>query len=193
MRIGKLEVTGGFLLLAAWLNYLDRQAIVPLALVACACHELGHYVAIRLLGGDIKQINLTAIGAEMVLLRPLCGWRECVAALAGPVVNLLLALCFSRWESGSTFVGLNLVLGCFNLMPVGRLDGGRVLDYILSLFLIPDLAQWIIDGVDALCGLLFLSVGLVLAWSAGNFTLLLVALWLLEIAATRKREEKSRK
>ena len=34
MRLGRVEVTGGFLLLTAWLNYLDRQGVVPLALLA---------------------------------------------------------------------------------------------------------------------------------------------------------------
>ena len=45
MRLGRVEVTGGFLLLTAWLNYLDRQGVVPLALLACAraavCLPLG--------------------------------------------------------------------------------------------------------------------------------------------------------
>ena len=35
LRPGRVEVTGGFLLLAAWLNYLDRQHLVPLAAAAC--------------------------------------------------------------------------------------------------------------------------------------------------------------
>lgn len=47
MRLGRVEVTGGFLLLTAWLNYLDRQGVVPLALLACALHELGHWAASR--------------------------------------------------------------------------------------------------------------------------------------------------
>ena len=55
MRLGRIEATGGFFLLAAWLNYLDRQHLVPLAAAACLLHELGHYAAIRLLGGDIKK------------------------------------------------------------------------------------------------------------------------------------------
>lgn len=125
MRLGRIEATGGFFLLAAWLNYLDRQHLVPLAAAACLLHELGHYAAIRLLGGDIKLIRLTAVGAEMVLSGPLDYWREGAAALSGPLVNLLLASFFCRVEGGALFAGLNLALGCFNLLPVGRLDGGR--------------------------------------------------------------------
>ena len=69
MRLGRVEVTGGFLLLAAWLNYLDRSLLVPAALTACALHELGHILVIRLLGGNIKGVRLTAVGAELVLAR----------------------------------------------------------------------------------------------------------------------------
>ena len=35
MRIGKLEVTAPFFLMLAWLNYLDRQGLVPLCVLAC--------------------------------------------------------------------------------------------------------------------------------------------------------------
>ena len=65
MRLGRVEVTGGFLLLTAWLNYLDRQGVVPLALLACALHELGHWAALRALGARVRRVRLTAVGAEM--------------------------------------------------------------------------------------------------------------------------------
>ena len=54
MRIGRVEVTGGFLLLLAWLNYLDRSFLVPMAVLACMAHELGHFFVIRALNGNIK-------------------------------------------------------------------------------------------------------------------------------------------
>ena len=74
--LGRVEVTGGFLLLLAWLNYMDRSFLVPMALLACSAHELGHILMIRLLGGSIKQFRLTAIGGELVLDRPLSYWQE---------------------------------------------------------------------------------------------------------------------
>lgn len=118
-----MEATGGFFLLAAWLNYLDRDRIVPLVMAACLLHELGHYLAIRLLGGDVKLIRLTAVGAEMVLSRPLSYGREGAAALAGPLVNLMLAALFCRWSWGQLFAGLNLVLGL--LQSAARGQTGR--------------------------------------------------------------------
>ena len=71
MRLGRVEVTGGFLLLTAWLNYLDRQGVVPLALLACALHELGHWAALRALGARVRRVRLTAVGAEMEVDRTL--------------------------------------------------------------------------------------------------------------------------
>lgn len=45
IRLGRIEMTGGFLLLLAWLNYLDREFLLPMALAACGAHELGHLAA----------------------------------------------------------------------------------------------------------------------------------------------------
>ena len=82
-RLGRVEVTGGFLLLTAWLNYLDRQGVVPLALLACALHELGHWAALRALGVRVRRVRLTAVGAEMEVDRGLSYGGELLAALAG--------------------------------------------------------------------------------------------------------------
>lgn len=188
MRIGKVEATVGFFLLLAWLNYLDRQAIVPLAMTACLLHELGHYLVIRLFGGNVKLIRLTAVGAEMVLSKPLGYWQEGAAALAGPGVNLMLAAIFCNWPWSSLFSGLNLVLGCFNLMPIGRLDGGRAMYCTLALLVGPDAALRAGAWMDFLFTAVLLLSGLIILRVGGNLTLLLVALWMLSVFFSGKKE-----
>ena len=42
MRLGRVEVSAGCLLLLAWLNYWDTQGVVALGLLACLLHELAH-------------------------------------------------------------------------------------------------------------------------------------------------------
>lgn len=173
-----MEVTGGFLLLCAWLNYLDGQGIVPLALLACALHELGHLCAIRGMGGRVRRLSITAIGAEMEVDRALSYGGELLAALAGPLVNLALALLFCRLRGGAVFAGLNLVLCCFNLLPVGRLDGGRVLRCLLAWLFGPEAAWRAGRCVDRLLVGGLLVLGLCLARLGNSATLLLTALWL---------------
>ena len=178
MRAGHLEISGGFFLLLAWLNYLDRQGVVPLAMAACVLHELGHYGAICLMGGNVKEIRLTAIGAEMVLSRPLDYWQEGAAALAGPAVNLLLARLCCLWEGGALFAGINLALGCFNLLPVYRLDGGRALSCAVALLAGPDAAWRAGKWISQIIAALLLTAALLLFVLGGSVTLLLASLWL---------------
>lgn len=189
MRLGRLEVSCGFLLTIAWLNYLDRQCLVPMALLACALHELGHFAAIRCLGGDIGRVRLTAIGAEMELSRPLFGWREGAAALAGPAVNLILALLACRRVEGTVFAGLNLALACFNLLPVGSLDGGRALRCLLAALAGEDAARRAGERLDLCFTALALALGAVLAVKGGNITLLLAAVWMAGCLRREKRRQ----
>ena len=178
LKPGRVEVTGGFLLLTAWLNYLDAQGVVPLALLSCALHEMGHLLAIRMLGGRVRRISITAVGAEMELDRALSYGNECLAALAGPLVNLIMALLFCRIPGGTLFSGLNLVLACFNLLPIGRLDGGRVLCCALCWLLGPGPAWSAAQWINRLCISVLLLFGVCLARLGNSVTLLLTALWL---------------
>jgi stage IV sporulation protein FB len=187
MRLDRVEATGSFFLVLAWLNYLDEQGIVPLAMLACALHEGCHYFAIRSFGRNVRLIRLTAVGAEMVITHPLGYLQEGVAALAGPGGNLLLALIFCQVPGGAVFSGVNLALGCFNLMPIGRLDGGRAVRCTLSLFATPRLVENVCFCLDAVFTAVVLVCGLLLVKAGGNLSLLLVSLWLLAGVFSRKK------
>lgn len=193
LRPRRVEITGGFLLLAAWLNYLDRQGIVPLALLSCALHELGHLLVLRLLGVRVRRLSITAVGAEMETDRPLSYGGEILAALAGPLVNLVLALTFCRFSRGWVFAGLNLVLCCFNLLPVGRLDGGRVLRCVLAWLLGPEAAWRAGWWLDRLLAGALAALGLVLVGAGAGPTLLLTAAWLCSNLLREGRFEGKRK
>ena len=128
----------------------------------------------------------------MVMAHSLGYWQEGLAALAGPGTNLLLALIFCTREWGAAFAGLNLLLACFNMVPVGRLDGGRALNCAISLILSPDLANEIGRCLDLICTGLLLSMGVFLAGAGGNITLLLVAVWLLAVFFSQNLRQRNR-
>ena len=196
MRWGRVEITAGALLLWALLYYLDSGTLVLQALAACALHELGHYAAIRLLGGRVVRLRISCVGAEMALSarRPLGPARELAAALAGPAVNLLCAwLCAGLGEGWFCPAGVHLALGLFNLLPVAPLDGGRALACLLAL---AGRAEWARPAVGLLsAGLsMGLTMGALLLWRAGegSLTLVLTALWLAWpfLPRNKKKDEK---
>ena len=190
LRWRRLEVSGGFLLLTAALYYLDSSGVVPWALAACGLHEMGHLLAIRALGGRVSLLRLTCVGAELRLSAryPLSAGKQLAAALAGPAVNVLLALAAARWGEGAfLFAGLNLALGLFNLAPVAQLDGGRALCAALALLGAGERAEAVLRALSlALAGGLALGGCVLFLKGAVNVTLPLTALWLLIAAPVEK-------
>ncbi|MCC6232859.1 MAG: site-2 protease family protein [Verrucomicrobiales bacterium] len=117
-------------------------------------HEFGHALAARQFGIRTKDITLLPIGGVARLERmPDRPGQELLVALAGPAVNVVLALGLMLWLAlvggfrgdglseafeDSTAVRLLVVNGMlvvFNLIPAFPMDGGRVLRALLSFWL----------------------------------------------------------
>ena len=179
MGRGRVEVSPGFLLLAAWLNYADDQGVLPGILLSCALHELGHLAVLSLLNVPVKRIRVTTVGAEICVQVGMSYWGELLVVLAGPAVNFLLAALLCRVPGGETLAGMNLVLGCFNLLPVGRLDGGRALKCLLALAAGPELGELLAQLFSCLAVFVLCAAGWCLLQLGGNMTLLLVSVWLM--------------
>ena len=74
---------------------------------------------------------MTAFGVEMQVKKQVNYAGEFLITLAGPSVNLLLALLLSglgrQAEVCYVFAGTQAVLGVYNLLPMCPLDGGTLL------------------------------------------------------------------
>src|SRR3954452_14469766 len=151
-----------FLLFLGWIGMTHyarggRQAALEgilfiLLLFACVLlHELGHVFAARRYGIQTPDITLLPIGGVAQLERiPEKPSEELVVALAGPAVNLVIALALTLIlgglpspESGTqvqnpavSLLGrlawVNVTLAVFNLIPAFPMDGGRVLRAVLA-------------------------------------------------------------
>jgi Zn-dependent protease len=124
-QIGRMPPSTGELAAAAasWLTVL----------CAAGLHELGHLTAAWGCGAEVKGLRLDLFGARMELGGLLSYGQEFFVAAGGPFVSLLCAAvayplslrCGGvRWGE---FAGVSLLLGLVNLLPVGTLDGGRML------------------------------------------------------------------
>lgn len=192
----RVRLSPGFLLLAAVLAVLDGEGVLLWAALAAAVHELGHYAAVRLQGGAVKELRLTVSGGEMALDRryPLTYAGELLAILAGPGASLLLAMGALRLgngrEEGWLLAGLSLCLGWFNLLPVWPLDGGRALLLILAGFLPHDTAAAGVRLCSLALGTGLLAGGISLLARGGGATLAIMGCWLLLCQLRERKMEK---
>jgi Zn-dependent protease/CBS domain-containing protein len=166
-----------FLLFLAWIGFSYYQrggaeaaldgVVFLLALFGCVLlHEFGHALAARAFGIRTPDITLLPIGGVARLQRmPDRPWQELIVALAGPLVNVVIAavLIFLLGqhsalehlerlnEPGAAMLAklasVNIGLVLFNLIPAFPMDGGRVLRSLLAMALpysrATQIAAWI--------------------------------------------------
>lgn len=188
LRLGLMEISSGFLLLMALLFYFDQNGVIWLALLACFLHECGHWAIIHLCGGKVCRIHVRAVGAEMVLDPAHClsYRREWLCTIAGPATNLLLAAA-GAWAGASLWAGLNFILGCFHLLPVLPLDGGRCCYLLGCMVTEEERARRLMQIVSLILSVLFTIVGAYLFFSTGgNPTLLIVGGWIFSAFGKQK-------
>lgn len=174
-KLGKLELGWGFAALIALALLGGAGPALPAVLLAALCHELGHLLALRLAGAKVERLRLNAFGAEICAdTRRLSYPREIACTLAGPVVNLALALFLARTAGWYVPAGSSLLLGCFNLLPVPALDGGRALHLLVSWLWEPITADRVCRRVGLCCAALLTLAALVLTvrYHAGLFLLM---------------------
>lgn len=198
----ELKVHLTFFLLLAWIGAAMWTSVGPRAaadgvlfvvlLFGCVVlHELGHALAARRYGIGTRDILLLPIGGLASLDRmPDDPRQEVVVALAGPLVNVVIAaLLFglfgaklvlldpqsfgSGWQNFlDRLATTNLALAIFNMIPAFPMDGGRVLRALLA-FRIPRAdATQIAARVGQGLAILFAFLGLL-----GNPILILIAIF----------------
>ena len=120
-------------------------------IVSVLLHELGHALVSSLYGIRTLEIIMYPIGGVARLERPAKPREEFWIAVAGPVVNLLIAgIILAILYSKNKFLSMialgqpsdanlgdrialgKLILAGFNLLPAFPMDGGRMLRAILS-------------------------------------------------------------
>ena len=110
-------------------------------LTCLVLHELGHVLVAKSRFYTFCELKFTMFGAVLYSKGNAKGFDAIAIALAGPFINLCLAIvCLALWWiAPATYVYLenflyaNLTLGLCNLIPCFPMDGGRVLLGILQL------------------------------------------------------------
>ena len=166
-----------FLLLLAffWVQSGTFESVlfILILFVCVVLHEFGHAFAARAFGIRTRDITLYAIGGVARLNRiPDKPWQELIVAIAGPLVNVVIAAALSfvthvtadfqqfdqlespRIELLVKVARANVFLVIFNLIPAFPMDGGRILRALLAMVMpyarATQIAAWIGQGLAVL-------------------------------------------
>lgn len=146
--------------LILWLSvlfYLSPELVLPF-LLAAGFHEWGHYMALRIIHKPPLGLTLSFSGAKMNC-SPLTYGEERLAAAAGPLCSLILAL---LWPILPVTGLYSLVLGMVNLLPLPGLDGYRILSTTLYQNLSPAQARkWVNASSIGISVALILGAGVI--------------------------------
>lgn len=105
-------------------------------------HELGHMAAAKSFGWRIRSVQLLPFGGvvESEESGTVPAREEIIVALAGPAQHVwMIAMAplfvhMGLWDAvwANYFIEGNLMIGLFNLLPIPPLDGGRILQALVS-------------------------------------------------------------
>lgn len=166
---------------------VDTSGVSAWALAFSAMHECGHIFAMAFLDKHPSNVSLGLYGLKIVTNEGIRRryWQDTVIALAGPFVNIALAVMMMvcdfifHIEELRIPSAVNFAIGAFNLLPIDPLDGGRALYALLCTPFGQNRAEKMVRVVSFCTIIPIAAFGFfILFRSRYNFTLLLTSLYL---------------
>ncbi|MCM1298820.1 MAG: hypothetical protein NC203_03785 [Firmicutes bacterium] len=168
---------------------LDKSGYGILCLSACFCHESAHLLVLAAEKNPPREIIFSGGG---ICIRQRHE-PSLLALCAGCAVNLLLfGIFFLLWRKNSVFPLVfgeaNLLVGAVNMLPIGELDGKKLLLRLLYAAAAPDTAEKISLAAEAAFTAAAAAILLLMIWKNLNLTGILILLYIFLVDFLEKRE-----
>ena len=111
----------------------DKTGVFLPFLISVIIHELAHILLLLIFGCKLKRVKLLFGTVGLEYEENIKDSEKLFSLAAGPFSNLLAAVAFFSLGFKTLFV-INLVLAIYNLFPIKGLDGGDILEILLSRF-----------------------------------------------------------
>ncbi len=188
VRIHPLALVGAVVFIG-----MGQGSGVLAALLALTLHELAHIFTAKAFRLPVPEVEITPFGgvAHMEDISQATPGQQFLVAAAGPLMSWICCLVCAgllqlQWVSIQQIEGFlrwNLLLLCFNLLPVLPLDGGRMLQAALTPFIGWQKAMRILAAAGICLGL---AMNLLAVWGAihgaANLTLVITGCYLMYAA-----------
>ncbi|MCI8649092.1 MAG: hypothetical protein HFG20_03150 [Anaerotruncus sp.] len=172
----RFSISFGFFAVVAWYVLYGYSGGGLAVLTAVALHECGHLLMMWLAGVKIPAVEFCPFGIRLERQTLLPVAKETAVYLGGVLANAVCLCCWVPWYGWDAFSQAHLGLLLFNLLPVGRLDGGQLLR--LALFRLDPVTAQQIQWLVGFLGLAPLfAAGFWMLWR-GNVSLLLTVVYL---------------
>ena len=173
-------------------------------------HELGHLVAGLILKFKPEEVKLTPVGLqirfkidsreynEKIKEARSLNIKKAIIALAGPLTNLIIAVVtiiigYFNANIQNTYIYqiiiyANFLIAMFNLIPIYPMDGGRVLNELLKIFIGNKKAYKITYIVSKTILILLTAIASILVLYIHNIAIVIILayLWYLEVIEIRR-------
>lgn len=122
-------------------------------MIFASIHECAHLITGLLIGFRPKKIGILPVGLVLsfkedincynkkILKGDMLCLKKIIVLLAGPIINIFIALIFIKMEISTKFINKeeiiysNLIIAIFNLFPIYPLDGGKIIKILLNIFI----------------------------------------------------------